>query len=116
MAMANTAGSTPRRTRVTHHATARLRSARGSAAKNFHSWRSKTCRNRLIFFPVRQKDTGYRRLSPFSVAGAVSAIARRLQLEQLRVPAAGEQQLVVGAELDDAPGRHDRNPIGDADG
>src|ERR1700722_235321 len=39
MAIAKTAGSTPRRTRTTHHATARGPAALGKAAKNFHSLR-----------------------------------------------------------------------------
>src|SRR5438046_1519879 len=40
MAIAKSAGSTPRSTRTTHHTTARGRSAFGSTAKNFHSFRA----------------------------------------------------------------------------
>ena len=39
MAMANTAGKTPRSASTTHQATARVRSARGKAPKNFQSLR-----------------------------------------------------------------------------
>src|SRR3989442_1046689 len=45
IAMANTAGSRPRRTSATHQATARTRSAFGRTPKNVHSLRSRRRRN-----------------------------------------------------------------------
>src|SRR6266851_5440756 len=44
MAIANTAGSTPRRTSTTHHAVARKRSAFGRTPKKIHSLRAVSCR------------------------------------------------------------------------
>ena len=45
MAIAKTAGSSPRSTRSVHQATASLRSARGSTLANFHSLRARNLLN-----------------------------------------------------------------------
>src|SRR5215831_20535020 len=46
MASASAAGKRPRRTRIVHQSTARLVSAFGRTAKNFHSFRSR--RRRMV--------------------------------------------------------------------
>src|SRR5262249_58845935 len=107
IAIAKAAGSRPRAMSIAHHAVASTGSAFGKAANIFQSSR---LRRRVSTADILTDRTGLRAWKnltcratssldrgPERPAAIVSTVPSRLQLEELRVAAACDDELLVGA-------------------